>query len=340
MATQTHAPAVAATTKADPTLSAAMAALSVSKPATADEELHVPVSTGADILKCVKADAAVSTSTSAGAGAAAAASKPCAVAAAVKAAPCAIMAAIKSAVGLGAPAAAAAGAGADKPCSSLTSMSSVDPPIVIKPVTDAKVQDATAPVIAADKKLSLQELVHNISQELNRPDKCMKRVRSLMERYDASAGEWKRYAFWDAKTNYTRNLIATDQKTFTLMQLCWNPSKWSPCHDHNGSECFMRMVEGQLIEVRYQWPDPKADQSQPLHIVSQTTLQPGSVCFINDSLGLHKVGNPSASVQAVSLHCYIPGYDTCKAWCQPDKSAKCVEANISFYSELGKKSCH
>ncbi len=54
----------------------------------------------------------------------------------------------------------------------------------------------------------------------------MKKVRSLMERYDSSLLEWKRYAFYDSKTNYTRNLIATDQKTFTLMQLCWNPSKW------------------------------------------------------------------------------------------------------------------
>ena len=53
-----------------------------------------------------------------------------------------------------------------------------------------------------------------------------KHLQRLMERYDASKGEWKRYAFWDCKTNYTRNLIATDQKTFTLMQLCWNPSKW------------------------------------------------------------------------------------------------------------------
>ncbi len=57
----------------------------------------------------------------------------------------------------------------------------------------------------------------------------------------------------------------------------------SPCHDHNGSECFMRMVEGHLVEVRYAWPAAGADQSQPLKIISQTTLTPGSVCFINGS---------------------------------------------------------
>ncbi len=67
--------------------------------------------------------------------------------------------------------------------------------------------------------------MHALSKELN-GTRDMTRVQRLMERYDASKGEWKRYAFWDCKTNYTRNLIATDQKTFTLMQLCWNPSKW------------------------------------------------------------------------------------------------------------------
>ena len=37
---------------------------------------------------------------------------------------------------------------------------------------------------------------------------------------------------FDASKNYTRNLIATDDETFTLMLLCWNADKESPIHDH------------------------------------------------------------------------------------------------------------
>ncbi len=46
-----------------------------------------------------------------------------------------------------------------------------------------------------------------------------KKIHNMMERYDYASGDWKRYCFYDAKCNYTRNLIATDNKHFTLMLL-------------------------------------------------------------------------------------------------------------------------
>ena len=57
-------------------------------------------------------------------------------------------------------------------------------------------------------------------------------VNVLFRRLDLSLGEWKKYALFDPMKNYTRNLIATDDETYTLLLLCWNPSKESPIHDH------------------------------------------------------------------------------------------------------------
>lgn len=57
-------------------------------------------------------------------------------------------------------------------------------------------------------------------------------VNLLFRRLDLSLGEWRKYALFDPMKNYTRNLIATDDETFTLLLLCWNPSKESPIHDH------------------------------------------------------------------------------------------------------------
>ncbi len=44
--------------------------------------------------------------------------------------------------------------------------------------------------------------------------------------------EWAPFAFWDPEKLYTRNLVATDGKTFTLLLLCWNPgtSFFPPTH--------------------------------------------------------------------------------------------------------------
>ncbi|KAL7535306.1 hypothetical protein ACHAXR_008454 [Thalassiosira sp. AJA248-18] len=52
--------------------------------------------------------------------------------------------------------------------------------------------------------------------------------------------------------NYTRNLIATDNETFTLLLLCWNPGKCSPIHDHPCDGCWLRVCQGQIQETRYE----------------------------------------------------------------------------------------
>jgi cysteine dioxygenase len=38
----------------------------------------------------------------------------------------------------------------------------------------------------------------------------------------------------------------------------------------------------------------------------------GTVSYMSDELGLHKIGNPSELKGAVSLHLYVPPFDTCK----------------------------
>ena len=76
--------------------------------------------------------------------------------------------------------------------------------------------------------LSLMELVHRLTSELAAPHLDLDAVHSLMAAYDTSLNEWQRFAFWDESKRYTRNLIATDYSTFTLMLLCWNAQQGSP----------------------------------------------------------------------------------------------------------------
>ena len=48
---------------------------------------------------------------------------------------------------------------------------------------------------------------------------------SSLSRLELRREEWEPFAFWDPEKLYTRNLVATDGKTFTLLLLCWNPGK-------------------------------------------------------------------------------------------------------------------
>jgi cysteine dioxygenase len=107
----------------------------------------------------------------------------------------------------------------------------------------------------------------------------MSLVRQAMEGYDQSTNDWKKYEFFDAHKKYTRNLVATDNETFTLMLLCWNPGKGSPIHDHAGSECFMRNLAGELNEVQYAWAD-RGKEHEQLQQTKTTVLGAGTVAYI------------------------------------------------------------
>lgn len=42
---------------------------------------------------------------------------------------------------------------------------------------------------------------------------------------------------------------------FNLMILCWGEGHGSAIHDHADSHCFMKMLKGELCEIRYAWPN-------------------------------------------------------------------------------------
>lgn len=47
---------------------------------------------------------------------------------------------------------------------------------------------------------------------------------------------------------------------------------------------------------------------------STVTCSPGTVTYIEDSMGLHKMENPSPTEECISLHLYSPGISECTTW--------------------------
>jgi len=202
--------------------------------------------------------------------------------------------------------------------------------------------------------LSLMSLIQEISSELS-GNRDLNKVNNYMSNYNSSLNEYKRYVFFDKNRKYTRNLIATDNINFTLMLLCWNPDQGSPIHNHSGSECFMRVLEGKLLESQYFIPHIEQNETnnfnnkpqccnnnnyndlhnpQSLKLKEIKCLTSGSVAYINDSIGLHKVEN-IYSEAAITMHLYMPPYDSCK--CYSEDTGHTCQAFTTFYSEHGEK---
>lgn len=137
--------------------------------------------------------------------------------------------------------------------------------------------------------------------------KCLERCDFLSLRDELfSSGIWKR-------REYTRSMLMTG-KGFNVMLLCWAPGCSSPVHGHScveslaRSNCFMFVLEGTLAETVY--PESAiipGSKSVDARAGRTRHHKAGEIAYINDSLGLHKVGNPF-DARAVSVHVYAPGW--------------------------------
>lgn len=116
----------------------------------------------------------------------------------------------------------------------------------------------------------------------------------------------------DGKHNrYTRNLVDAGNGKFNLMIICWGEGHGSAIHDHADSHCFMKMLKGELREIRYAWPndsdtnnnnaelDQSADISasmngeavmyngSELQELSRCIMETNSVHYINGNFYVH-----------------------------------------------------
>ena len=172
-------------------------------------------------------------------------------------------------------------------------------------------------------------------------------------RVELPQSEWERYAAVDPAKCYTRNLVATDRRTYTLLVLVWTPGKASAIHDHPCDGCWMRVLSGSIREFRYA---PKvsgtaattapgqqscggggdsARRAATLECVRDDVYEEGQVLYIEDCLGYHKVENPSSTALAVTMHLYSPPFDRCRVWLDETSSESSRSSWVQYDSEYG-----
>jgi cysteine dioxygenase len=138
------------------------------------------------------------------------------------------------------------------------------------------------------------------------------RVAELLGEYARTHDDWREFALFSDQ-HYTRNLV-TREPRFELMVLCWGPGQESPIHNHEGQDCWMAVLEGDIEEVRYPMPDAGARGRLQSKGVLEFSV--GQVAFIRDEMGLHLVRPAAAkSVSGVTLHLYSLPYDDCSCYC-------------------------
>ncbi|CAJ0608762.1 unnamed protein product [Cylicocyclus nassatus] len=181
--------------------------------------------------------------------------------------------------------------------------------------------------------VTLTELIAKLREIFADENVDVDEVIKTMESYKSNEDEWRRFAAFD-EHKYTRNLVDVGNGKYNLMLLCWGPGMGSSIHDHTDSHCFVKMLDGTLLETRYDWPN-EDDKEAPLKKISMNRYEVNGVSYMNDKLGLHRMENPSHSDSAVSMHLYIPAYETCNAF--DERTGKKTKCQVTFYTKYGSK---
>ncbi|KAH7721333.1 Protein CDO-1 [Aphelenchoides avenae] len=131
---------------------------------------------------------------------------------------------------------------------------------------------------------------------------------------------------------YTRNLVDVGNGKYNMLILCWGPGMGSSIHDHTDSHCFVKVLQGQLLETRYAWPD---EEDAPMVEIGHDIYETNGVTYMSDKLGLHRMENPSHSDGTVSLHLYIPPFDSCQVF--DERTGRKSTSLVTFYTKYGEK---
>ncbi|RKP07546.1 RmlC-like cupin domain-containing protein, partial [Thamnocephalis sphaerospora] len=191
----------------------------------------------------------------------------------------------------------------------------------------------------------LNDLVRLLREEMGEhglDDKqvSVARIQKLMANYQSRDEDWRQYAMFD-KHRYTRNLVDDGNGKFNLLVLAWGEQHQSAIHDHSGSHCVMKLLDGELEESQYAWPEEAYGPTEhadhnPMELMKSTVYQRDQVTYIHDRIGLHRVGNPSYQQGAVSLHLYTPPFDMCRTFHEGTGKARASACTV-FHSVRGKR---
>jgi len=147
---------------------------------------------------------------------------------------------------------------------------------------------------------NLQNLITILSQS------SIEDYNALLNSFDFSAIDFKPFESWSSK-KYTRNCMYRDVN-FELILLCWEKDQETAIHGHDGEDCWIYLLEGEMEEVFYAIDDDRYLREKR----SQKTF-PKQVSFMNDRLGFHKLKNNFRG-RSMSLHVYAKPIENCRSF--------------------------
>ena len=125
------------------------------------------------------------------------------------------------------------------------------------------------------------------------------RLAELLTALNISRGDVSNFCKFE-ETCYARNLVKRSA-WYELLVLCWRSGQASPIHDHFGSSCAFKIIQGQATEVNFESTGPGKARA-----VNQAMYHEKDVC-VSSSGHIHQISNRQQSDHdLITLHIYSP----------------------------------
>lgn len=174
------------------------------------------------------------------------------------------------------------------------------------------------------------QAINNLDELLETLAKCSgQEFVKLATRLDLQAEDFEEYSFWDSES-YTRNCVSRNED-YELILLCWEAGQETPVHCHNGEECWVYALQGNMEEIRYQ---SKSNSDHDIYESERGLMNEGSLAYMHDSMGYHSLHNNS-SARAMTLHLYMKPIPSCRVY--DDEKNQFIRKEMVYTTEQGKK---
>ena len=113
----------------------------------------------------------------------------------------------------------------------------------------------------------------------------------ILKEYDGN--DWKQYVEINSNV-YNRKKIY-ENINYEIYIITWNVNQMAKKHDHAKNGCFLKILCGELQEIRYF----KDDTSKI------NTLTLNDISYMSNNIGYHSIYNKNNEI-AVTIHIYSP----------------------------------
>lgn len=161
----------------------------------------------------------------------------------------------------------------------------------------------------------------NIQTFINKLSESKKKdYSSILSNFDFSKVDFSEIENW-LPNSYTRNCFYCDQH-FELILICWGQEQETTIHSHDGKDCWVYLLDGEMEEVFY-----KEGNEDTIKKVGSRKIKPNQLTYMNDTIGFHKLKN-SYNGKSRSLHLYAKPIKNCKSF--DETSQQFTEKELSY----------